>query len=73
MTLAELGLFGGEKVMVETKTQDGVWPRHRYIEDPGFRHFREGARVDAMDYQGRWFRGQVRFAAKYSGMPYRKI
>lgn len=59
MTLSELGLYGGEKVMIETKSGDGVWPRHRYIEEPGFRHFREGARVDAMDYQGRWFRGQV--------------
>ena len=38
---------------------DGKWPRRRYIEDPGFRQFRENDRVDAMDYQGRWFRGQV--------------
>lgn len=62
MTLSELGLQGGEKVMVETRLLDGSWPRHRYIEDPGFRLFREGARVDAMDYQGRWFRGEVRVA-----------
>lgn len=62
MTLSELGLQGGEKVMVETRLLDGSWPRRRYIEDPGFRHFREGARVDAMDYQGRWFRGEVRVA-----------
>lgn len=59
MTLSELGLYGGEKVMIETKIRDGAWPRRRYIEESGFRHFREGERVDAMDYQGRWFRGQV--------------
>lgn len=59
ITLSALGLVGGEKVMVEHKTQEGKWPRCRYIEEPGFRHFRENDRVDAMDYQGRWFRGQV--------------
>ena len=60
MTLSALGLIGGEKVMLEHKTRQGKWPRRRYIEEPGFRQFRENDRVDAMDYQGRWFRGQVR-------------
>ena len=59
MTLSALGLVGGEKVMLEHKTRQGKWPRRRYIEEPGFRQFRENDRVDAMDYQGRWFRGQV--------------
>lgn len=59
MTLSALGLIGGEKVMLEKKNPQGNWPRRRYIEDPGFRNFRENDRVDAMDYQGRWFRGQV--------------
>lgn len=59
MTLSALGLVGGEKVMLEHKTGQGKWPRCRYIEDPGFRQFRENDRVDAMDYQGRWFQGQV--------------
>lgn len=59
MTLSALGLVGGEKVMLEHKTREGKWPRYRYIEDPGFRQFRENDRVDAMDYQGRWFQGQV--------------
>lgn len=62
MTLSALGLIGGEKVMVEHKNPDGKWPRRKYIESPGFRQFRENDRVDAMDYQGRWFRGQVGFA-----------
>ncbi|CAM9124714.1 unnamed protein product [Ectocarpus sp. 4 AP-2014] len=59
MTLSALGLVGGEKVMVENKNPDGKWQRRKYIESPGFRQFRENDRVDAMDYQGRWFRGQV--------------
>lgn len=59
MSLSALGLMGGEKVMVESKLPDGTWPRHRYIEKSDFRQFRDGDRVDAMDYQGRWFRGQV--------------
>lgn len=59
LTLSALGLVGGEKVMLEYKTSEGKWPRRRFIEDPGFRQFRENDRVDAMDYQGRWFRGQV--------------
>ena len=59
MTLSELGLIGGEKVLLETKLPHGAWPRRRYIEDPEFRDFCENDRVDAMDYQGRWFRGQV--------------
>lgn len=59
MTLSALGLIGGEKVMLERKNSQGKWPRRRYIEDPSFRHFRENDRVDAMDYQGRWFRGQA--------------
>ena len=59
MTLSALGLIGGEKVMLEHKSRQGKWPRRRYIEEPGFRHFRVNDRVDAMDYQGRWFRGQV--------------
>lgn len=59
MTLSALGLVGGEKVMLEHKTRQGKWPRSRYIEDPGFRLFRENDRLDAMDYQGRWFQGQV--------------
>lgn len=59
MSLSVLGLAGGEKVMLERKLPDGAWPRRRYIEEPGFRQFRETARVDAMDFQGRWFRGQV--------------
>ena len=63
MTLSALGFIGGEKVMLETQITDGStdvsWPRHRYIEEPNFRDFREGDRLDAMDYQGRWFSGQV--------------
>lgn len=59
MTLSDLGLIGGEKVLLETKLPNGAWPRRRYIEEPNFRDFRENDRVDAMDYQGRWFRGQV--------------
>lgn len=63
MTLSELGLIGGEKVLLETKLPNGAWPRRRYIEAPDFRDFRENDRVDAMDYQGRWFRGQVSLTA----------
>lgn len=59
MTLSALGLIGGEKVMVENKNPDGKWQRRKFIESLGFRQFRENDRVDAMDYQGRWFRGQV--------------
>ncbi|CAM9526893.1 unnamed protein product, partial [Laminaria digitata] len=59
MTLSELGLIGGEKVLLETKLPNGAWPRRRYIEEPDFRDFRENDRVDAIDYQGRWFRGQI--------------
>lgn len=54
MTLSELGLIGGEKVLLETKLPNGAWPRRRYIEAPDFRDFRENDRVDAMDYQGRY-------------------
>lgn len=46
--------------MLETKTMGGAWPRQRFIEKQSFRYFTEGSRVDAMDYQGRWFRGEVR-------------
>lgn len=63
MTLSDLGLIGGEKVLLETKLPNGAWPRRRYIEAPDFRDFRENDRVDAMDYQGRWFRGQVSLTA----------
>lgn len=59
MSLSALGLIGGEKVILETKAPDGTWPRRNFIEQPNFRQFRENDRVDAMDYQGRWFRGQV--------------
>lgn len=65
MPLSALGFVGGDKVMLETKLEDGTWPRYRYIEEPNFRDFREGDRLDAMDYQGRWFRGQVTYILLY--------
>lgn len=61
MPLSVLGFVGGDRVMLETKLEDGTWPRHRYIEEANFRDFCEGDRLDAMDYQGRWFRGQVTY------------
>ncbi|CAN0256667.1 unnamed protein product, partial [Discosporangium mesarthrocarpum] len=61
LVLSEVGLEGGEKVMLEVRDKTGEWPREKYLETRDFRNFTPGSvgrRVDAMDYQGRWYPGQ---------------
>ncbi|CAN0221533.1 unnamed protein product, partial [Phaeothamnion confervicola] len=68
-TLAALRLQGGEKLMLEVwrdgtdhgdgESGGGGWPRAVHVEKPGWRRFALGDRVDAMDYQGRWYPGSV--------------
>ncbi|CAM9338225.1 unnamed protein product, partial [Chrysoparadoxa australica] len=50
---------GSLKLLLEIQAADGTWPRARHIEAPEFRSFKVGQKLDAMDYQGRWYPGSI--------------
>jgi ubiquitin C-terminal hydrolase len=39
--------------------EEPVWPRNKFIEPEKFRNFRVKDELDAMDYQGRWYKATV--------------
>lgn len=68
LTLEELELGSGARIMFEVQNAEQQWPIDRLIEPPAFRNLKVDDRVDAMDYQGRWYTGTVVQVQQYSGM-----
>lgn len=54
--------------MFEIQNVEHQWPTDRLTEPPSFRSFKTDDRVDAMDYQGRWYTGSVVQVQQYSGI-----
>lgn len=59
LSLQQLGLQNGSRILIETVREGGTWPIDRILESHDFRRFKVGDRVDAQDYTGKWCTGQV--------------
>ena len=59
LSLLQLGLHNGSKVMFESVREDGAWPTARLVEPPGFRRFRLDDKLDVQSKAGVWYPAQA--------------